>query len=58
MAKAFSHLADDRARVVVLTGFLGAGKTTLLRHLVMSEEDMSGTVVIVTSSARSVLTAR
>jgi len=47
MADSTHHVADDRAKVVVLVGFLGAGKTTLLRHLVMSEEDMSGTVVIV-----------
>jgi len=47
MADATHHVADDRTKVVVLVGFLGAGKTTLLRHLVMSEEDMSGTVVIV-----------
>jgi G3E family GTPase len=41
------HSTDDRAKVVVLVGFLGAGKTTLLRHLLTAEEDMSGTVVIV-----------
>jgi len=39
--------ADDRAKVVVLVGFLGAGKTTLLTHLLNAERDMSGTVVIV-----------
>jgi len=47
MANAVDLGADGRAKVVVLVGFLGAGKTTLLRHLVMSEEDMTGTVVIV-----------
>jgi G3E family GTPase len=38
---------DEQVQIVALVGFLGAGKTTLLRHLVVSEEDMSGTVVIV-----------
>lgn len=47
MADAAKHIADGRAKVVALVGFLGAGKTTLLRHLIMSEEDMTGTVVIV-----------
>jgi hypothetical protein len=47
MADAAKHIADGRAKVVVLVGFLGAGKTTLLRHLIISEEDMTGTVVIV-----------
>jgi len=47
MVDAANYVGDRRAKVVVLVGFLGAGKTTLLRHLVMSEEDMSGTVVIV-----------
>ncbi len=47
MTDATHHVADGRTKVVVRVGFLGAGKTTLLRHLVMSEEDMTGTVVIV-----------
>lgn len=47
MADAVDLDGADRTKVVVLVGFLGAGKTTLLRHLVMSEEDMTGTVVIV-----------
>jgi G3E family GTPase len=45
--EAIDRPMDDRAKVVVLVGFLGAGKTTLLTHLLRSEEDMSGTVVIV-----------
>jgi G3E family GTPase len=47
MTDAANDVGDGRAKVAVLVGFLGAGKTTLLRHLVMSEEDMTGTVVIV-----------
>ena len=41
--------AEMRSKAVahVIAGFLGAGKTTLLRHVLKSEDNLSGTAVIV-----------
>ncbi len=46
MIDAEPRSVDGRVPVVALVGFLGAGKTTLLRHLLSSQEDLSGTFVI------------
>jgi len=37
----------DKARVVLLSGYLGAGKTTLLKRILSWETDLSETVVLV-----------
>lgn len=47
MKKRSIQNSDEKARVVMLAGFLGAGKTTLLRQILSSKTDMSDTVVIV-----------
>jgi len=38
---------NQKAKIIVLTGFLGAGKTTLLKQILSSETDLKGTVVII-----------
>ena len=38
---------NHQAQIILLAGFLGSGKTTLLKNLLASEEDLSGTVVVV-----------
>jgi len=47
MNNAITQKRDDKARVMLLVGFLGAGKTTLLKHILSWKADMSDTVVIV-----------
>jgi len=42
-----SEINSQKAKVIVLAGFLGAGKTTLLKRILSWETDLSGTVVIV-----------
>lgn len=37
----------DKAKVLLITGFLGSGKTTLLKRILSWEHDLSGTVVVV-----------
>ena len=37
----------DKAKIILLTGFLGSGKTTLLKRILSWESDLSGTVVLV-----------
>jgi len=37
----------DKAKLLLLTGFLGSGKTTLLKRILSWETDLSGTVVLV-----------
>jgi len=49
-----SYLSNntDKARVILLSGFLGSGKTTLLNCIASTEQDMTGTVIIVNEFGR------
>lgn len=38
---------EDKAEVVLISGFLGSGKTTLLKRILSWEDDLAGTVVLV-----------
>ena len=38
---------QNKARVVLIVGFLGTGKTSLLKHIVTGKSDLSGTVLII-----------
>ena len=42
-----SRFDNQKASVVLLSGFLGAGKTTLLKSILSWESDLSDTVVVV-----------
>ena len=39
--------AEEKADIILLSGFLGSGKTTLLKQILSWESDLSGTVVLV-----------
>jgi G3E family GTPase len=39
--------SDEKAQVIIVSGFLGAGKTTLLKRILSWGKDLSSTVVIV-----------
>ena len=40
-------VGGEKAKVLLLTGFLGSGKTTLLKKILAWETDLTGTVVLV-----------
>lgn len=52
MSKSYLSNNTDKARAILLSGFLGSGKTTLLNHIASTEQDMSGTVIIVNEFGR------
>lgn len=47
MNEPFAKKADEKADILLLSGFLGSGKTTLLKRILSWESDLSKTVVLV-----------
>lgn len=47
MTQRTDNQETEKARLLLLSGFLGAGKTTLLKRLISWERDLSDTVILV-----------